>query len=94
MFVPCLQSSTAEQKAAAAKALWELARSVDKHDAIMRAGCILAPVSLAHKGCNTQRAHAKGTLMKLAENEACHNSTVGPGGIHVLLACVRDVDDG
>jgi len=91
--VAMLGDGTAEERAAAAEALWKLARNEANTAAIAAAGAIEPLVALVRDGDAKGKANAAGALENLATgDDAMKAAIAAAGAIEPLVALVRDGD--
>ena len=91
--VAMLGDGTAEERAAAAEALWKLARNKYNKAAIAATGAIEPLVALVRDGDARGKATAAGALLNLAAGDAAIKAAIAAAGaIEALVALVRDGD--
>jgi vacuolar protein 8 len=91
--VAMLGEGTAEDRAAAAKALWQLPRSAADTAAIVAAGAIVPLAALVRDGNARGKAEAAYVLANLSTGDAANTAAiVAVGAIGPLAALVRDGD--
>ena len=91
--VAMLGDGTAEERAAAAEALWKLARNEANCAAIVAAGALVPLTALVRDGDAQGKAHAAAALVNLATGDAAIKAAiVAAGALVPLAALVRDGD--
>ena len=84
--VAMLGDGTAEERAAAAEALWKLSRNASNKAAIAAAGAIVTLVALVRDGNAQDKANAAGTLVNLSNgNDAIQAAIAAAGQVGVKL---------